>query len=105
MKKLDVRNRVELEKLWGEHLDNPDVKSAVDAQMDTEKRWLDLVAETDRRLAIEEDKLTTNVPASVGTQLNTDVNVIDGSSGSVLSLDTICKESPHTLFVYLRHYG
>ncbi len=45
MKKLQVNTRAEMEKLWTEHLDNPDVKEAVDALMDAEKKWLAFVEE------------------------------------------------------------
>ncbi len=105
MKKLKVSNRAEIEKLWSEHLDNPGVKEAVDAFMDAERNWVELVKEVDRKLAIEEDKVTPNSAAHVGQQLPKSLSILDGSSGHPVNLETIWKESMYTLFMYVRHMG
>ena len=105
MKKLQVSNQAELEKLWEEHLANPGVKQAVDALKDAEKKWLAFVEEVEEKLVPEEDKLTTNPPASVGQQLHNDLCVIYGLSGSPESLEAVCKGAKYTLFMYVRHLG
>ncbi len=96
MKKLQVNTRAEMEKLWAEHLDNPDVKEAVDALMDAEKKWLAFVEEVDQMLALEEDKLTTNSPASVGQQLQKDLYFVNGSSGCPEKLEMVLQESTYS---------
>lgn len=105
MKKLGVCTRTEMEKLWEKHLGNPDVKEAVDTFMEAEKSWLEFVAEVDSKLSIEEDKLTTNTPASIGKQLPKDFCFIDASSGHPANLEVIWEESKYTLFMYVRHFG
>lgn len=105
MKKLGVGSREEMEQLWGQQLGDPDVRKAVDAFKDAEKKWLDFVQEVDQMLALEEDKLTITGAATIGKQLRRDLHVIDGSSGSTLDIGTVCNQSPHTLFMYIRHFS
>ena len=104
-KKLGVGTRAEMEKLWGEHLGNPDVKEAVDALLKAKKSWMDVVAEVESKLTIEEDKLTIKPPASTGKQLPKDLCLVESSSGCSTNLESLWKESKYTLFVYLRHFG
>ena len=103
-KKLGVGTRAEMEKLWGEHLANPDVKEAVDALQNAEKTCLEFVDEVDQKLAIEEGKFSGS-PAHTGMQLPKDLSVIDASSGHPTALESICKTSKYTLFMYIRHFG
>ncbi len=105
MTKLGVGTRAEMEKLLEEYLGNPDVKEAVHALQSAEKNWLDFVAEVESKLAIEEDKLTTNSPASIGKQLRKDLCLTDATSGHPANLESLWKESKYTLFMYLRHFG
>ncbi len=69
-----------MEKLWGQHLDNPDVMKAVDGFKDAEKKWTDFVQEVDGKLAPEEDKLTITAAASVGKQLKRDLQWVNWRS-------------------------
>ena len=105
MKKLGVGTRAEMEKLWGEHLTNPDVSEAVDALLNAERSWLEFVDQVDQKLAIEEDKLTTSSPAHAGKQLPRDLCIFNASSGQQADLDSLCKASKYTLFMYVRNFG
>lgn len=103
-KKLGVGTRAEMEKLWGEHLTNPDVKEAVDALQNAEKSWLEFLDEVDQKLAIEEGKFGGS-PSHAGMQLPKELSIIDASSGQPASIESICKTSKYTLFMYVRHFG
>ena len=103
-KKLGVGTRAEMEKLWGEHLANPDVKEAVDALQNAENSSLKFIDEVDQKLAIEEGKFSGG-PSHAGMQLPKELSVIDASSGHPTALESICKTSKYTLFMYVRHFG
>lgn len=107
-KKLGVGTRAELEKLWGEHLTNPDVKAAVDAVENAEKSRLQFLDELDQKLVIAdlEGKFSGSpAQAHTGMQLPKDLCIIDASSGQPTAIESICKTSKYTLFMYVRHFG
>lgn len=105
MRKVGVKSRVELEGVWARHYGDPEVREAVDALMEEEDDFHQLVAQVEKKLSASEDEATTHPPASVGQLLPKDLQLTEASSGQNVPLGASWTGSKFTLYVLLRHFG
>ena len=100
-----VKNRAELERDWEEYSQDDAIQGCVSAVLQAEEGYHKLLAQVDVLVRREDDEAA--LPASeictVGSRLPTNLTLLDPFSGDSVTLESIWKQSPYTLFVLMRH--
>ena len=100
-----VKTRAELERAWEEYSQDDDIQGCVRAVLRAEEGYHQLIAEVDALVMREDEEkaLPTNEICTVGSSLPKDITLINPASGDTVTLESVWKRSPRTLFVLMRH--
>lgn len=100
-----VKKRAELERAWEEYSHDEAIQGFVRAVLQAEEGYHQLIAEIDELVKKEDENeaLPASEICTVGSKLPNDLTFIDPASGGSVTLESVCKRSPRTLFVLMRH--
>ena len=101
----NVTSKRQLERLWADNSNHPNIKKAIDNLREAEVQFEDFVAEIEIELRKKESQFDVKGSALTGQALSKDLTLIDATSKKVTTLEGCWKDSSFTLFVLLRHFG
>ena len=105
MEKVGVKTKAELEQLWEQHSNDPQVRGVVKALLEAEEEFAEFIIEADKSLIPQEDVRVINDTAIAGKVLPKDLTLIDAVSGLPSPLESCWKGAKFTLFMLVRHHG
>ena len=101
----EVKTRKQLEELWVSRYTEEAVRDAVDDLLAAEQDYRQYISEIDADLRLLEESLSPSETSTViGSQLPVGISLVQASSGTSLSLESLLKKSRFTLFVFRKHY-
>lgn len=105
LKGAGVKNRAELEREWEKYSQDDDMQGCVRAVLQAEEGYHKLLAQVDILVQREDDEaaLPTSEICTVGSRLPGHLALLDPISGDLVTLESVWKQSPYTLFVLMRH--
>ena len=104
LKAVGAKTRAELEEMWKRWYHDEEVRECVEELLDLETSIQELFNDIDVEVQKVEDQLAIQNITKVGEQLPADLALTNCSSGEMVNIENIWKQSKFTHFVFLKFY-
>ena len=104
LKAVGAKTRAELEEMWKRWYHDEEVRECVEELLDLETSIQELFNDIDVEVQKAEDQLAIQNITKVGEQLPADLALTNCSSGEMVNIENIWKQSKFTHFVFLKFY-
>ena len=104
LKTVGAKTRAELEQIWKGCYQDKEVRECVEELLSLEASIQELYDDIDVEVQKAEDQLAIQNITKVGEQLPADLALTNCSSGEMVNIENIWKQSKFTHFVFLKFY-